>query len=99
MARPVELEIEFGGAVVDPWGNRKIGFTASGEVSRQDWGLTWNGVLDSGGVVVSEQIRLDTQVMETRGRTVLGQCPSTAQLWRVAEGGVGEVSPATDRNP
>ena len=49
VTRTVELDLEFNGAVTDPWGNDKIGFSAYGEIDRKDWGLTFNKVLDSVG--------------------------------------------------
>mgnify|MGYP000694684393 CR=1 FL=1 len=42
----------FLGAVTDPWGNEKVGFSAYGEIDRKDWGLTFNKVLDSGGLMI-----------------------------------------------
>ncbi len=46
----------------DPWGNEKAGFTINGKINRNDWGLTWNAALESGGVLVSEQVRISCEV-------------------------------------
>ncbi len=56
--KPVTLEAEFGGIGKDPWGNTKAGFTLSGKINRKEWGLNWNAALETGGVLVSEDVRL-----------------------------------------
>ncbi len=61
VTRPVELEVEYLGHVTDPWGSDRAAFSARGTINREDWGLTWNLLLDSGGVVVSKEIELDIQ--------------------------------------
>jgi polyisoprenoid-binding protein YceI len=65
--RPVTFEVEFGGVATDPWGNLKAGFEATAEVNRKDWGLTWNVGLESGGVLVSEKVKLtiDVQLLKS----------------------------------
>jgi polyisoprenoid-binding protein YceI len=62
VTRPVVLDVEYEGTVTDPWGGERIGFTASTEVDREDWGLTWNVALEAGGVVVSRKIKLELEV-------------------------------------
>jgi len=56
--RPVELTWEFGGIATDPFGNVRAGFEGHGELSRKDFGLTWNAPLEAGGVLVSDKIKL-----------------------------------------
>ncbi|WP_443937448.1 YceI family protein [Pedobacter sp. MW01-1-1] len=56
--KKVKLTAEFGGIATDPWGNTKAGFTLSGKINRTDFGLTWNAALETGGVMVSEEVRL-----------------------------------------
>jgi|SRR3972149_8334019 len=56
--RPVNLEVEVTRPMTDPWGNLRAGATATGKISRKDWGLTWNKVLDLGALLVGEEIRL-----------------------------------------
>ena len=58
ITKPVELEAEFNGAATAPFGNARIGFSAETEVEREDWGLTWNAALETGGVLVSKKIKL-----------------------------------------
>jgi polyisoprenoid-binding protein YceI len=57
--KPVTLNVEYNGvSMVDPWGQTKKGLSATGKINRKDWGLTWNAALESGGVLVSEDINL-----------------------------------------
>ncbi|RZK57467.1 MAG: polyisoprenoid-binding protein [Pedobacter sp.] len=56
--KPVKLTAEFGGIATDPWGNTKAGFTLSGKINRSDFGLTWNAALETGGVMVSEEVKI-----------------------------------------
>jgi len=56
--KPVKLNAEFGGIATDPWGNTKAGFTLSGKINRTDFGLTWNAALETGGVMVSEEVKI-----------------------------------------
>jgi polyisoprenoid-binding protein YceI len=62
VTRPVTLEVEYNGLTGDPWGGRRIGFSASTEVDREDFGLTWNVPLETGGVLVGKKIRLEFEV-------------------------------------
>ena len=67
VTRPVELDLEFDGVGGDPWGGTRAGFTAEGEINRRDWGLEWNVALESGGVLVSEKVKLhlDVQLVQS----------------------------------
>ncbi|RYF18762.1 MAG: polyisoprenoid-binding protein [Flavobacteriales bacterium] len=56
--KPVKLTAEFGGIATDPWGNTKAGFTLSGKINRSEFGLTWNAALETGGVMVSEEVKI-----------------------------------------
>ena len=60
--RRVTLDLEVGGVGTDPWGNTRLGVTASGAVNRKDFGLTWNAPLETGGVLVGDKINLDLEV-------------------------------------
>ncbi|RNI26874.1 YceI family protein [Rufibacter latericius] len=62
VSKPVTLKVEFGGIVVDPYGQTKAGFTVSGKISRKEFGLTWNAVTEAGSVVVSDEIKLQAEV-------------------------------------
>jgi polyisoprenoid-binding protein YceI len=58
----VELDAEYLGTGTDPWGNRRVGFQARGELSRKEFGLTWNQVLETGGVLVGDRIEIALDV-------------------------------------
>ena len=62
-ARPVILEVDpLSPAVADPWGNTKRGATARTRINRKDWGLQWNLALETGGVVVGEEVAIEIEV-------------------------------------
>ncbi len=67
VTRELELEYEHAGEGTDPFGNRKLGGNLSGTIKRSEWGLTWNVPLDSGGWLVSDNVKLeiDVQVAES----------------------------------
>jgi len=58
VSHPVELDLEFTGGVIDPSGEARAAFSASATVDREDWGLTWNMALETGGVLVSKRIKI-----------------------------------------
>jgi len=62
VTKEIELDVEFGGQVKDPWGNDRVGFTLTGSVDRFDYDLTWNALLETGGAVVGKKIKLDMSV-------------------------------------
>lgn len=66
VTRPVALAVEANGEMKDPWGNTRLGFTATGSLNRTDFGLTWNQALEAGGVLVGEKVKLtiDVQVVK-----------------------------------
>jgi len=62
VTKPIKLNVEYGGTVVDPWGQTKAGFTLTGKISRKEFGLTWGAVTEAGQVVVSDDIRILCEV-------------------------------------
>ncbi|KAB1229853.1 hypothetical protein DBR39_03920 [Chryseobacterium sp. KBW03] len=58
ITKPVDLDVDFGGINVDPWGNTKAGFSFEGKISRKDFGLNWNAALEAGGVMVSDDVKV-----------------------------------------
>ncbi|MFG2979111.1 YceI family protein [Streptomyces sp. NPDC048331] len=58
VTRPLSIDLEFNGSATDPYGNQRVGFEGSTEILRSDWGLTWNAALETGGVVVSDKVKL-----------------------------------------
>ena len=66
VTKPVTLNVEFGGTVVDPWGQHKAGFTIDGKINRKDFNLTWDAVTEAGSVVVSNEIKIHAEVQLVR---------------------------------
>lgn len=64
--KKVELDAEYGGTVVDPYGNTKAGFDVKGSINRKEFGLKWNGVTEAGNVVVSDKVNLLLNVQFTK---------------------------------
>lgn len=62
ITKPVELDVEWGGVMKDPYGNTKAGVSIHGKVNRKDWGINWNAALEAGGVMVSDEVRIACEV-------------------------------------
>lgn len=58
VTKPVTIDVEFGGVATDPFGNQRAGFSGEVEVEREEFGLTWNAALETGGVLVSKKVKL-----------------------------------------
>ncbi len=58
VTKTVDLTVEFGGNMVDPWGQAKAGFEINGKINRKEFGLGWGAVTEAGGVVVSDEVKL-----------------------------------------
>lgn len=67
VTKPVQLEVEFGGINQDPWGNTKAGFTFEGKIKRSDFGLNWNAALETGGVLVSDEVKIAGELQFVKG--------------------------------
>jgi polyisoprenoid-binding protein YceI len=65
ITRPVTFDLEFNGVVAGPWGGKSAGFSAETEINRKDWGLEWNVALESGGVLVSDKIKISLEIEAT----------------------------------
>jgi polyisoprenoid-binding protein YceI len=66
VTRPVPLEVTFEGAGADPWGGVRAGFSAKAEIDREDFGLTWNQVLETGGIAVGKKVNIEIEVEAVR---------------------------------
>jgi len=66
ITKPITLNVEFGGTVVDPWGQLKAGFTVAGKLSRKEFGLTWGAVTEAGHVVVGDETKIHAEVQLIR---------------------------------
>jgi polyisoprenoid-binding protein YceI len=62
VSKPVTIEFEETGSARDPFGNLRVGFEGATSINRKDWGLSWNAALETGGVLVSEKIKLEFDV-------------------------------------
>lgn len=62
VTKPVTLDAEFHGTNKDPWGNQKAGFSLTGKINRKEWGLNWNAALETGGVLVSDDVKIIAEV-------------------------------------
>jgi len=58
ITKPITLSVEYGGLMNDPWGNKKAGFSVTGEINRKDWGMEWNAALEAGGVLVGDKVKI-----------------------------------------
>ncbi len=66
-AKATLLTVNFGGTMVDPWGNTKAGFEINGKINRKDFGLNWSALTEAGGMVVSEEVKLHINAELTKG--------------------------------
>ncbi|MGW0139782.1 YceI family protein [Streptomyces calvus] len=64
--KPLTIDLEFNGAATDPFGNERVGFEGKAEILRSEWGLTWNAALETGGVLVSDKIKLNFDISAIR---------------------------------
>lgn len=74
ITKPVVLDVEYSGSSKSPWGNTSYGFEANTRINRKDWDLTWNVALETGGVLVADEIAIHVevelvQVAETQSET------------------------------
>jgi polyisoprenoid-binding protein YceI len=80
ISKNVKLNVEFGGIVMDPWGNEKAGFAVTGKINRSDWGLIWNTAMEAGGIMVGEEVTIMCDIELTN----LGQTDLQMELDPVA---------------
>jgi polyisoprenoid-binding protein YceI len=66
ITKEISLDAEYGGSMIDFYGNEKAGFEISGKINRKDFGLTWSAVTEAGGVVVSDEVKLQLNVQFSR---------------------------------
>jgi polyisoprenoid-binding protein YceI len=66
VTRQIDLDAEYGGRGKDPWGNERVGFTAKAALDRKDFGLKWNQVLETGGVLVSDRVELELELQAVK---------------------------------
>jgi polyisoprenoid-binding protein YceI len=66
VTREVVLDVEYGGQGKDPWGNQRVGFTATASLNRKEFGLTWNQALETGGVLVADRVDVEIELQAIR---------------------------------
>jgi polyisoprenoid-binding protein YceI len=66
ITKPVSVEFEKTGTSVDPWGGERVGFEGRTKINRKDWGLSFNAVLETGGVLIGEKVTLEFDIAAVR---------------------------------
>ncbi|WP_405611821.1 YceI family protein [Streptomyces sp. NBC_01511] len=71
VTKPLSIDLEFNGKATDPFGNERVGFEGTATISRSDWGLSWNAALETGGMLVSDKVKLafDISAIKTQPET------------------------------
>jgi len=62
ITKPVKLSVEYSGIAKDGWGNIKAGFSVTGKINRKDWGINYNAALETGGLVLGEELKLNAEI-------------------------------------
>ena len=62
VTKPVKLSVEYNGVTKDPWGGERAGFVITGKIKRTDWGVNFNGVLETGGVMLGEEVKINSEI-------------------------------------
>jgi polyisoprenoid-binding protein YceI len=65
--KSITLDVDFGGIMVDPWGNTKAGFEITGKINRKDFGLNWNTITEAGGMLVGEEVKIHINAQLAKG--------------------------------
>ena len=90
VTKEVTVAVEYKGAVIDPWGNTRLGFEGGTTINRKDWGVNWNMALEAGGVLVSEKVNLELELAAVKALltwVAIGPCRVSrcgAGRWRAA---------------
>jgi polyisoprenoid-binding protein YceI len=62
VTKNIKLQVQFGGMLNDPWGNERAGFSIKGKIKRSDWGLVWNSTIETGGLMVADEITISCEI-------------------------------------
>jgi polyisoprenoid-binding protein YceI len=62
ITKPAQLNVEYNGVTKDPWGNEKAGFSITGKIKRSEWGVSFNTVLETGNVALSEEVKINAEI-------------------------------------
>ena len=66
VTRPITLDVDFEGRTKDPWGGERVGFSAKGKIDRREFGLTWNQTLETGGLLVGNEIKINLEIQAVK---------------------------------
>ncbi|GAO45442.1 YceI family protein [Flavihumibacter petaseus] len=64
--KPVKLNVEFNGITKDPWGGERAGFQVTGKLNRTDWGVNFNAVAETGGLMLGEEVKINSEIQLVR---------------------------------
>ena len=62
VTKPIHVNVEFNGIAKDPWGGERAGFVVTGKINRSDWGVSFNSILETGGVALSEEVKISSEL-------------------------------------
>ena len=62
VTKPVKLNVEYNGLTKDPWGGERAGLVVTGKINRSEWGVNFNGVLETGGLMLREEVRINSEI-------------------------------------
>jgi polyisoprenoid-binding protein YceI len=80
ITKPVSLQVTYSGLTKDPWGGERAGFTVTGKINRTDWGLNFNAALETGGVVLSDEVKIACEVQLIRQAATTVQAEETTAV-------------------
>ncbi len=66
VTKPVQLNVEYSGTTKDPWGGERAGFTVTGKIKRSQWGVNFNGILETGGAMLGEEVKIQSEIQLVR---------------------------------
>lgn len=66
VTKPIRLDVELTGVAKDPWGQTKAGFNVEGKINRKDFGLVWNAPVETGGMLVSDEVKIHCEIQMIR---------------------------------
>jgi polyisoprenoid-binding protein YceI len=71
ITKPVSLTVEHSGLTKDPWGGERTGFVVTGKIKRSEWGINFNGVLETGGVMLGEEVKIHSEIQLVKAATTV----------------------------
>jgi polyisoprenoid-binding protein YceI len=62
ITKPVQLSVEYSGITKDPWGSQRAGFMVTGKINRNDWGVSFNSIMETGGLGLGEEVKINSEI-------------------------------------